>query len=70
MFELVNHALLLLVLCFQLRYLTLQLQVSLTAARLATLSLTCLLFTFIMVTTSLLLGFQMHVADLLNLGQA
>lgn len=70
MFELVNHALLLLVLCFQLRYLTLQLQVSLTAARLATLSLTSLLFTFIMVTTSLLLGFQMHVADLLNLGQA
>lgn len=68
MFELVNHALLLLVLCFQLRYLTLQLQVSLTAARLATLSLTSLLFTFIMVTTSLLLGFQMHVADLLNLG--
>ena len=70
MLEIVNHALLLLVLCFQLRYLTLQLQVSLTAARLATLSLPCLLFAIIMVTTCLLLGFQMHVANLLDLGQA
>ena len=70
MLKLVNHTLLLLVLSFQLGHLSLQLQEGLAAAHLATLGLARLLFALIMVATCLLLGFQMHIADLLDLGQA
>mmetsp|Transcript_3562 Transcript_3562/g.4761 ORF Transcript_3562/g.4761 Transcript_3562/m.4761 type:complete len:80 (+) Transcript_3562:425-664(+) len=57
-------------LLFKFRYFPLQFQVRFSTHMSAILSLTSLLFTIVVVTTGLLLSFQIQVANLVDFGQS